>query len=125
MKPNILSPLFEIMNYIAMETDIEIDFDVRCLSEYGKTITWYVGECDDPTAGDMFDYLYLDDLDEDKLNQWTSELQELVDDYHIKVDGRGIPITDDQDEDELAHLEESQGEIERRENTIHCRENRK
>lgn len=125
MKPNVLSPLFEIVNYIAMETDIEIDFDVRCLSGYGKTITWYVGECDAPTAGDMFDYLYLDDLDEDRLNRWVSELQELVDDYHIIVDGRGIPITDCQDEDELAPLEESREEIAWAENSIQDKENRK
>ena len=120
MKPNVLTPLFEIVAYIALETDIVLNFSSNRLTDGSTLLYWYVGSAEKPTAGDMFDRIYTDDLDEDKLDRWVSELQELVDDYHIKVDGRGIPITDDQDEDEL-----SREDNERVENLVMDRENRK
>lgn len=95
VKANVLTPLFEIVSHIAMETDIPLHFEVDTgIDDAGNRIsyiTWWVGGGTKTastkynfdvhqlrSAGDMFDYLYTDNIDEDKLNRWVAELEALA-----------------------------------------------
>ena len=41
MKPNVLTPLFEIVNYIAMETDVPLHFEVdTVINDIGNRIKY-------------------------------------------------------------------------------------
>ena len=79
----ILQPLFDMFNLCMCE--LSIDLNVSMVNPGGSpVIYWYVGNInklergeDGRTVfpfGDMHDWLYLDDIDEDKLNRWVAEL---------------------------------------------------
>ncbi len=111
MKTNVLTPLFELVAHIALRTDIDLQFQARRLSSGDMYISWYIGDCENPDAGDFSDWLMTDDLDENKLDRWVAELTGWV----YQPEDEGAPWDD----------EESQEEIDARENhTIDSQEDR-
>ena len=105
----ILQPLYEIVNRIHCDTSIELDFNVRTYAPDHKLICWYVGDCQEPTAGNYLDRLNVNDLDEDKLIEWINALTELY------LDATDCKTPDLFDEDSrMADWEED----ERRENRL-------
>lgn len=94
---NILKPLFNVVAEITTTTDIPLHFNVDThVTKEGsrvKFIGWWIGDkhktiqvkngswFDDPrepVAGDLCSYIYVDDIDEDKLDRWVAELTEFI-----------------------------------------------
>ena len=99
----ILHPLFDVVNKIHCDTDINLDFGIRTYSPTHKTIYWYVGDCSAPDAGIYMDRLDVQDLNGDKLFDWIQQLTEL----YVEATG-DVDISDfeeDESRDEIAARE--------------------
>ena len=74
----VLTPFFDIVNYIVTETDIRLRVDIFSHDTGNSTIHWYVGSCDNPRAGNYSESISTDDIDKTKLNRWVAELNALA-----------------------------------------------
>ena len=119
---NVLTPLFEVVSEILTTTDIDLSFESN-----PRRIFWFVGNINELPEdekgmvifehGSLFEYIYPDDLDEDQLDRWVSELRAILDDYNTPLDKDGLPIDDDFDRWQN-NEEDSRDEIARRENYL-------
>ena len=120
---NVLTPLFEVVSEILTTTDIDLSFESN-----PRRIFWFVGNINELPEdekgmvifehGSLFEYIYPDDLDEDQLDRWVSELQAILDDYNTPLDKDGLPIDDDDFDRWQNNEEDSRDEIARRENYL-------
>jgi len=78
MKRNdILDEFMTLAADAALDPDVEFDIHIRPVCD-DTAITWYIGDVGKPVIGHFTDYLFLEDLDEDKLVRWCAELREYM-----------------------------------------------
>jgi len=83
----ILQPLFDIVNKIHCETSLALDFGIRTFiinesdedERWFKRIYWFIGEAGNELHGKFLNTLDVDDLDENKLDCWVTELSRIYD----------------------------------------------
>ena len=105
---NVLTEFFDIVSKIALDTAIDLHLQSHRMRDGSNVLYWYIGDSEEPTAGDLFDRIYTDDLDEDKLIGWVDQLKVLYYDHQFP----------DYPERDYETAEETLEEIERAENAV-------